>query len=104
VPPTFLLVLAILAAALISPVVAIGTLILVARPGTRLLGGRLLACGAMGAGLAILSNVVLNTLIGQRPSAMGTAVGAGAGFTIAIAAYIAHAWWRRRRRYLEAAR
>ena len=79
-PPTFLLVAAIIGTAFLAPGVAAVAVLALAIPRLRYLGVRMLRGGASGAAACVALSGVLNLVFGGGPTRDGLLIAAGFGF------------------------
>ena len=93
-PPTFLLVVAIIFAAFLAPVVLAVALVALSIPRRRHLGVRMLRSGAIGAAACVAVGGVLNLVFNDVSALEGLLVAAGFGFTTAGAGLPLWRWAR----------
>jgi len=82
-PPTFLLVAAIIGTACLAPIVAVCAIVALAVPRLRGIGRTILGAGAGGAAIGLALDIVLNLVVRSAPGLDGLLIGAGFGFVSA---------------------
>jgi hypothetical protein len=82
-PPTFLLVAAIMATAYVSPVVLAAAVLALAIPRLRHLGATVVVARAIGAASCLALDGVVNLVFGDTPTRDGLLIAAGFGFVSA---------------------
>jgi len=93
-PPTFLLVAAIIGTSFLAPVVAAVAVLALAIPRLRHFGVRMLRAGAIGAVACVAVNGVLLLVFGGVPTRDGLLIAVGFGFVSAAVAWPIWRWAR----------
>jgi hypothetical protein len=79
-PPTFLLVAAIIGISFLAPFVAIVAVLALASPRMRPLGVKVIVAGGAGAAGCLTLELILNLMLGDVPEIDGVLITAGFGF------------------------